>query len=413
MKTYEYFVLTKSKESNMKKILPNRGRRFLKPRFNLALLLITATFIFLILSCKKELAPDPTGEGLLQSDVLKNGISNFRKADIIVHKNGSIQAAVNAALPGMLIKIEPGTYAEAVTITQSGIKLIGLTNSNGEGVIIQNPGTEETGITVIQGANGFSLENITVRNFTENGILLTGVDGFYLSHVHAINNGEYGIFPVFCSHGVIEYCTANGHADTGIYVGQSSDVVIRLNRAFDNVNGIESENSDNIVITLNETYNNTLGIFADLLPGLKITSSTNIRISANIIRNNNHPNFSPPGDLAAVVPSGIGVLVLGTDQTIVEKNIVTGNNFTGIVVFSTLVLGTLAGLPPEAFADIEPNPDGARVQGNLLSKNGLIPPTLSIPLPGADLLWDGSGVNNCWVGNIFKTSYPSPLPSCN
>jgi len=78
-------------------------------------------------------------------------------------KNGSIQAAVNAARPGMLIKIEPGTYAEAVTVTQPGIKLIGLTNSNGEGVIIQNPGTEETGITVVQGANGFSLENIVLK----------------------------------------------------------------------------------------------------------------------------------------------------------------------------------------------------------------------------------------------------------
>ena len=397
----------------MKKVLLDPRRQFLKPRFNLAVLIINAAFIFLITGCKKELTPDPTGESLLQSGVSKNGISNFKKADIIVHKNGSIQAAVDAAKPGMIIKIEPGTYAEAVTITQPGLKLIGLTGSNGEGVIIQNPGTEETGITVIQGANGFSLENVTLKDFTENGILLTGVDGFYLAHIHAVNNGEYGIFPVFCSHGVIEYCTANGHADTGIYVGQSSDVTIRLNKVFDNVNGVESENSDNILITLNEAYNNTLGIFADLLPGLKITSSTNIRISANIVRNNNHPNFSPPGDLAAVVPSGIGILVLGTDQTTVDRNFVTGNNFTGIVVFSTLVLGTLAGLPPEAFADIEPNPDGARVRSNILAKNGLLPPTLPIPLPGADLLWDGSGLNNCWSGNIFKTSYPSPLPSCN
>ena len=397
----------------MKNILQDPGRQIFKPRFNLNLLLVYAAFIFLVLGCKKDLGPDPNGESLLQSDAAKNGINNFGKADIVVHKNGSIQAAVNSAKPGMLIVIEPGTYAEAVTVTQPGIRLVGLTNSKGEGVILQNPGNVETGITVVQGADGFSLDNITLQNFTENGILLTGVNGFHLAHIHAINNGEYGIFPVFCSHGTIEFCTANGHADTGIYVGQSSDVVIRLNKVFDNVNGIESENSDNIFITLNETYNNTLGIFADLLPGLKITSSTNIRISANIVKNNNHPNFSPPGDLAAVVPSGIGILVLGTDQTIVEKNFVTGNNFTGIVVFSSLVLGTLAGLPPEAFADIEPNPDGAKIRANILSKNGLLPPSLPIPLPGVDLLWDGSGVNNCWSSNIFKTSYPSPLPHCN
>ena len=396
----------------MKSISPEPGRCFFKARFPMNLVLIFAGLLFIASGCKKDLGTDPSGENLLQSDGAKKGLSSFGKADIIVHKNESIQAAVNAAKPGMLIKIEPGTYMEAVTVTQEGISLVGLTNSKGEGVILQNPGAEETGITVVQGADGFSLDNITLQGFTENGILLTGINGFHLSHIHAVNNGEYGIFPVFCSHGVIEYCTANGHADTGIYVGQSSDVLIRLNTVFDNVNGIESENADNVVITLNEAYNNTLGIFSDLLPGLKKTSATNVRISANIVKNNNHPNFSDPADLAAVVPSGIGILVLGTDQALVEKNLVTGNNFTGIVVFSTLVLGTLAGLPPEAFAGIEPNPDGAIVRNNILSKNGLLPPPLPIPLPGVDLLWDGSGVNNCWTGNLFKTSYPSPLPAC-
>jgi parallel beta-helix repeat protein len=395
----------------MKNTLPNPDKNIIKLRFNLHALLFCTTLFLMASGCKKDFGPGASGDGLLQSDT-RNGINHNGKADIVVHKNGSIQAAVNAAKPGMLIQIEPGTYAEAVKVSQAGIRLVGLTNSKGEGVILQNPGDVETGITVVQGADGFSLENITLQNFSENGILLTGVNGFYLAHIQAVNNGEYGIFPVFCSHGVIEYCTANGHADTGIYVGQSSDVVIRLNKVFDNVNGIESENSDNIVITLNESYNNTLGIFADLLPGLKITSSKNIRIISNFVKNNNHPNFSPPGDLAAVVPSGIGILVLGTDQTTVERNLVTGNNFTGIVVFSTLVLGTLAGLPPEAFADIEPNPDGTKVIANILSKNGLLPPSLPIPLPGVDLLWDGSGVNNCWSVNIFKTSYPSPLPKC-
>ncbi|HEX4851027.1 MAG TPA: right-handed parallel beta-helix repeat-containing protein, partial [Puia sp.] len=180
----------------------------------------------------------------------------------------------------------------------------------------------------------------------------------------------------------------------------------------DNVNGIEGENSHNIVINFNEAHDNTLGIFADLLPGKTITSASNYTITGNIVRNNNHPNFSSPDDLAAVVPSGVGILVLGADQVTVEGNLVSGNNFTGIVVFSTLVLGTLAGLPPSAFADIEPNPDGAKVRGNILSKNGQAPPVLAIPLPGVDLLWDGSGVNNCWSKNIFKTSYPAALPAC-
>jgi parallel beta-helix repeat protein len=298
-------------------------------------------------------------------------------------------------------------------ITKPGIKLVGLSNSQKGGVILQNPGTEENGIKVEKGADGFSVENLTVQNFTENGIFLTGVNGFRISHVRAVNNGEYGIFPVLSSHGIIQFCTASGHADTGIYVGQSSDVVIQFNEVFDNVNGIESENAHNILITLNNAHENSLGIFADLLPGKTVTTSSNIKIIANIVKNNNHPNFSNPNDLAAAVPSGVGILVLGADQALVERNLVSGNNFTGITVFSTLVLGALAGLPPEAFAGIDPNPDGAIVRRNILTNNGRLPPVLPIPVPGVDLLWDGSGNNNCWSNNIFKTSYPSPLPSCN
>jgi parallel beta-helix repeat protein len=396
----------------MKTILKRYERPLIRQVSNGMLLLVFATIIFLTPGCKKDLAADPN-DGLSPSAAIKNGVAAFGKPDYIVHKNGSIQAVVSAAKSGSLIQIEPGTYAEAITVTQQGIRLVGLTGPTGDGVIIQNPGNEETGITVQPGANGFSLVNVTIQNFTENGVFLSHVDGFYIGHVSIVNNGEYGLFPVFCSHGVIEFCTASGQADTGIYVGQSSDVVIRLNTVFDNVNGIEAENAHNIIITLNSAYNNTLGIFADLLPGKTITTASNVTITANIVKNNNHPNFSDPEDLAAVVPSGIGILVLGVDQVTVERNVVSGNNFTGITVFSTLVLGTLAGLPASAFADIEPNPNDVKVRSNFLANNGSAPPVLPIPLPGVDLLWDGSGQGNCWSSNVFKTSYPSSLPACN
>ena len=397
----------------MEKNLLNPGGGMFIPGFKRIILLANLAFLFLVSSCKKDLVNNQDNQDALLSNSTKTGIANFGKADIVVHKGGSIQSAINGAKPGMVIQVEPGTYAEAVTISQAGIKLVGLTNFKGEGVILQNPGSVETGITVQKGADGFSIQNFTLQNFSENGILLNGIDGFYIGNIHAVNNGDYGIFPVFCSHGVIENCIASGHGDTGIYVGQSSDVVIRLNTVFDNVNGIEAENAHNISILLNNFYKNTLGIFAYLLPGKTVTTSSNITIRNNVVRNNNHPNFSDPNDLAAAVPSGVGILVLGADQTMVQQNIVSGNNFTGIVVFSTLVLGVLAGVPPEAFAGIEPNPDGTIVRGNFLSKNGSAPLTLPIPVPGADLLWDASGQNNCWSNNVFKSSFPATLPSCN
>jgi len=326
-----------------------------------------------------------------------------------VHAGSSIQAAVNTADDGSIILVEPGIYKEAIVLDKPGIQIIGLKN----GVVIENPGDEEDGITVNDNGDGFVLKNITIRDFKENGIILKNVDNFILSHVTAINNGEYGIFPVHSSHGTIEFCVVKGHSDTGLYVGQSSDVKMEFNTALDNVNGIEVENSSNISVERNQSFNNVCGILVDLLPGKDVKTSANIVIKNNNVSNNNHVNFGEPGSLESVVPKGLGILVLGADNVTIETNIVTGNEFAGITVFSTVVLGALAGLPPEAFADIDPNPDNARITRNLVKKNGNSPPTLPIPLPGVDLLWDGSGVNNCWAGNIYNMSYPSPLPKCN
>jgi parallel beta-helix repeat protein len=361
---------------------------------------------FLLPACKKEMAPTNDDSSNLKSKEVSLAEKEHR---IIVHAGSSIQAAINTADAGSVIQVEPGIYKEAIVVDKPGIQIIG----SRIGVIIQNPGDEENGITVNDNGDGFVLKNVAIQDFEENGIILAGVDNFTISHVTAINNGEYGIFPVHCSHGTIEFCIVKGHSDTGLYVGQSSDVKMQFNTALENVNGLEVENSSNVSVIRNQSFNNVCGILIDLLPGKDVKTSANILLRNNNVFNNNHVNFGEPGSLESVVPKGLGILVLGADNVSMENNIVTGNEFAGITIFSTLVLGSLAGIPPEAFADIDPNPNNARITRNLVKKNGSNPPTLPIPLPGVDFLWDGSGQNNCWVSNIFNTSFPSPLPKCN
>jgi parallel beta-helix repeat protein len=333
--------------------------------------------------------------------------ARFGRPDVVVHAGGSIQAAIEAAAPGAVIHIEPGTYAEAIRVTRPGIKLIGL-RRGGAGVVIENPGDEDDGIAVTATGDGFALLNVTVRGFEENGVILAGVDDFLLSGITAENDGEYGLFPVRSSHGVIERCAASGHRDTGIYVGQSVDVEVRHNVASGNVNGIEIENSSDVKVIANETYDNVAGVLVVLLPGLQVKTSSDVLVAGNAVHDNNHPNFAEPGEIEAAVPSGSGILLVGVDRAVVEGNTVTGNDFTGIAVGSTLLLGQLAGLPPEAFADIEPNPDGARIRDNVVTGNGSAP-SVSF-LPGVDLLWDGSGTGNVWTGNTFGSTFPSALP---
>jgi hypothetical protein len=155
-----------------------------------------------------------------------------------------------------------------------------------------------------------------------------------------------------------------------------------------------------------------VGILVVLLPGLDAKTSDDILVAGNRVRDNNHANFAPPGDLASFVPTGSGILVVGADHVTVADNMVTGNRFVGIGVASTLVLGQLAGLPPEAFGDIEPDPDFDRILRNVVVRNGGA--TSPIPfLPAVDLLWIPAGTGNCWSGNAFHTAFPNPLPRCS
>lgn len=366
-----------------------------------------------LLGCSKHPAKNPVASDIPGIKALPQELARFGRPDIVVEAGGSIQAAVDAAASGAVIHIKPGTYAEEVSIDKPGLKLVGLTGANGEGVVIENPGGADCGIMVTDGGDGFALLKVTVKNFEENGVYLEEVDGFYIAEVTAIDNGEYGIYPTRSKNGVIERCSATGSSDTGIYVGRSKDVTVRRSTAFGNVNGFEVHNCSNIKLLANESYDNVAGILVVLLPAEAVNVSSGILVVENYVHDNNHVNFAEPGTFESFVPSGSGILVVGADRAKVEDNRVTGNDFIGIGLGSALIFAALANLPPEAFANIEPNPDDARIQNNVVTGNGSSPPPLPIPLPGADLFWDGSGTDNCWSNNLSTINIPEVLPACD
>ena len=362
------------------------------------LVLLLAALLFA--GCQKEMISTPENNGVALSK------APLKKPDFVVKAGTSIQTAINSVAAGAVIRIEPGTYTESLTVNKPGITLAGE-----DGVVLQNPGSEEYGIVVQDAADGFALKNITIRGFTERALFMTYVDGFLLSHVTVISNGEFGLFAEFCKNGLIEHCEGTGHDETAIFVGQSTNVTIAQNKSYANVIGLEVENSTDVTLDKNHVYNNAVGIMCLLVPGRIIKESSGLVLTQNQVRENNHPNFSSPPEMESVLPSGIGILLLGIDNAVVQGNHVMDNRFTGIAVVSTLIMAALANLPPEAFADIEPNPDGVKVISNVAKNNGFAPPA-GLPLPGVDLLWDGSGSNNCWSRNVYDTSYPAALPAC-
>ncbi len=356
-------------------------------------------------SCRKEM----TLENSQANDALILRQSQNAKAIIVfVQPGNSIQAAVTNAGAGTIIKIQPGTYKENIVVDKPGITV------SGEGdVVIENPGGKDIGVKVVRGADGFSLSGVTVKGFGERAVEIKGIDGLLLSHVTAIGNNteEFGLFVQDCINATIEHCESTGQKDTGIFVGESTGVSVFQNKAYANTIGIETENAMNITIDKNHVYDNAAGILNLLVPGKSLSQSSNITITKNQVRDNNHINLqNDPTELEAILPSGIGILILGADDMMVEDNHVTGNQYTGIAVVSTGLLGPTPGIDPVS--------DHVKIVSNQVKENGLNPQPSAFPASfAADLLWLGpaigaTGTGNCWSNNQYGTSFPSDLPAC-
>lgn len=324
-----------------------------------------------------------------------------------VHVTTTIQAAVDVAQPGDTLLIPPGTYRENVRIYKDNLSLRGS-----PGAVLDGAGLAgNMGIRVVPAAptgriNGFSLTGLKIQNYSHTGVFLSRVDNFKISQGRYSDNEEYAIFPVHSSNGRIELNQVSGSEDSGIYVGQSQDVVITKNHTTDCRVGFEIENSNGIDIEENEANNNSIGISIFVLPGLSITSTSDIIVNRNVLNKNNRT--LPPADPANPfenIPGGIGLLNVGGDRVVVRRNIAMNNDSAGIALVQ--LPAKLAALDPR----IDPLPDGNAIRNNVTLQNGDHPHPLLGSLPGSDLLWDGTGADNCWSDNVFKTTFPE-LPGC-
>lgn len=353
---------------------------------------------------------------------------------IVVGPGQSIQAAVDLASPGDTIVVKPGTYTEvgrpcpteptvscAVVVNNNNISLIAQ-NATAP-VILQSNGSQDQGFAVAKAGNpsclsdpseridGSLISGFTVEGFSGSGILLYCADDWRVTAVTAIDNHEYGIFPSHSGPGRVDHSQVTGSNDTGFYVGQSQRVRIDHDTASGNVSGFEIENSTGVRLDHNTATGNTAGIVSFALPFLDLTTNSGNRIDHNTVANNNKANTCPPGDDVCALPVGTGILLVATDANTVDDNTATGNSSVGIGVANFCVVSHL---PPAACGslDIEPNSDSNEILNNTAVGNGLSPDPAIAPLPGADLLWDGTGTGNCWQNNTVDHTFPVPLPTC-
>lgn len=238
-------------------------------------------------------------------------------------------------------------------------------------------------------------------------------------------HGAYGLYPVLCQHVLIEDSEAFGASDAGIYVGQTSDVIVRRTRAEYNVAGFEFENTYRAEFVDNVATNNTGGFLIFDLPGLAQYGEKNL-VHRNRAYNNNFPNFAPAGNIVGSVPKGTGMLVLASDQLEIRDNEISDHDTMGLGIVNYGLID-----PNEADLRYDFYPEGIEIHGNRFRDNG---GTLQLPSPqrgeasllplllklknygrSAHIVWDGSvdAPNGCTEFPKDSAGVPLNQPNPN
>ncbi|WP_262701927.1 MULTISPECIES: right-handed parallel beta-helix repeat-containing protein [Streptomyces] len=315
----------------------------------------------------------------------------------------TISAAVSLARPGDLVLVAPGTYHESVKISKARITLRGASRDK---VVIDGRLRQPNGIVVA--APGVAVENLTVENNTQNGVLVTGsakaaagapgqsggydtgdepvtlLKSFLVSHVTATRNGLYGIYAFSAQNGVIEHSYTSGSADSGIYVGQCKPcrIVVRDNIAELNAVGYEGTNaSGDMYVVGNRLVGNRVGLTTNSDHQEKLLPQKDAVVAGNLIAANQQAATPEQADGGW----GIGIGVDGGTDNQFVRNRIAGNSNAGVVITAT--------------ADISPN--GNQILDNTFAANGV---DVGWTFPTAT-----KGRGNCLRGNELRKTVPARL----
>jgi parallel beta-helix repeat protein len=309
-----------------------------------------------------------------------------------------VQRALIEAQSGADVCFCPGTFAfdKEISLTVPDVTMRGLGATRADTVLDFGPQTiGDDGVTVT--SDGFTIENLTIKNTPGNGIVVTGAEDVTFRNLSVswdagsvVENGAYAVYPVKSRRVIVEDSEVVGAADAGIYVGQCEEAIVRNNVVHGNVAGIEIENSTGADVYGNEAYDNTAGILVFVLPNLEKQEGARTKVHDNVARENNRPNFAEEGTIVASVPTGVGMLLLAADETEIANNTIEDNISTALFIVSFSTLSLL--IPDVMLDDTDPDPEKTYIHGNTFSGNGTDPQGAASFIeitPLEDVVWDG------------------------
>src|SRR5574337_471492 len=218
-----------------------------------------------------------------------------------------LQEQLLDAKPGSVIAIPAGHYA-----LKRGLSL------RTDGVTIKGAGMDQTVLSfkgqvtgpegLLVNANDFTIEDLAIEDTKGDALKINHGRNITIRRVRTewtnggkTSNGGYGFYPVKTQNVLIEDSVAIGASDSGIYVGQSNNIIVRNNLVKQNPAGIEIENSVDADVYGNTATDNAGGILVFNMPNL-LMEGHSTRIFKNKVFANNHENFGAKGSAVASVP---------------------------------------------------------------------------------------------------------------
>jgi parallel beta-helix repeat protein len=367
----------------------------------------------------------------------------------------TIQQAVNAAgsfqyknkKSKAIVAVRPGKYVEGVVLDGTlkkknfnGLTIEGtkkskrktiLEGKNAKGEL----GAAQNGIEAIS-VDGLVLKNMWARNYESNGFFIHAsneegqhCNGYTMDNLLASANRSYGLFAKNCYGGKMINSAGYHQGDSAFYVGETPCdskswtnhgvapppkpcqrkpkwTLLKNDKSYENVLGYSGTNSKYVKITESAFYNNGAGIVPNTLDSEGYEPNGWNVFEKNDVFWNNYNYFlanaafhtvsAGLGELAGATvnyPTGVGIILYGSANTIVRDNNVFGNYKWGIASFSG---------PGEVFVANEGN--DAKNINNQLIENTMGREGLD-PNGEYDFFNDYTGGGNCWSGNSANSTF--------